>query len=69
MFGGRRDRRNGDHVASGNLIFDDPAHFLAAALACQRLFNALLLARLQVEGVFLDFLNDVFLLNLTLEPT
>ena len=41
--------------------------FLAAALARQRFLHALLLARFQVKGVTFHFLNDVFLLNLTLE--
>jgi hypothetical protein len=69
MFGGRRDRRNGDHVASSSLVFDDSAYLFTAAFSCQRLFDPLLLARLQVEGVFLNFLDDVFLLNLTFEPS
>jgi len=41
---------------------------LAIPLACQRCFYTLLLTGLQVVGVTLDFLDDVFLLNLTLEP-
>jgi hypothetical protein len=39
----------------------------AITLAGQCGLDALLLARLQVVGVTLDFLDDVFLLNLTLE--
>lgn len=48
-------------------IFDDSANFLAAALAGKCLFDALLFTRLQVEGMLLHFLDDVFLLNFPLE--
>ena len=41
--------------------------FLAAALTGQCFFHALLLARLQVKGVTLDLLDNVFLLHLALE--
>ena len=44
-----------------------PTNFFPAPFSSQRLFDALLLARFQVEGVFLDFLDDVFLLDLSLE--
>ena len=40
-----------------------------AALAGERLFDAFLLTRFQVEGVLFDFLDNVFLLNLSLEAT
>ena len=43
------------------------SNLLAAALAGKSLFDAFLLTGFQVEGVFLNFLNDVFLLDLTLE--
>jgi hypothetical protein len=43
--------------------------FLSAALARQRFFHAFLLARLQVKGVTLDLLDNVFLLHLALEAT
>ena len=49
------------------LFFDDAPDFLAAAFAGQCLFDAFFLAGLQIEGVFLDFLNDVFLLNFAFE--
>ena len=49
------------------LIFYDSADFLAAALAGKSLFDALFLPRLQVEGMLLHFLDDVFLLHLPLE--
>ena len=42
--------------------------FLAAALTSERFLHALLLAWLQVEGVPLNLLNNVFLLYLALEP-
>jgi len=41
--------------------------FLAGTLACQGLFHARFLARLQVIGVTLHFPNDVFLLDLAFE--
>ena len=43
------------------------ASFFPAALARQRFFHALLLAGLQVKGVALDLLDDVFLLHFALE--
>jgi hypothetical protein len=43
------------------------ARFLAGPLAGQCGFYSLLLARLQVKGVPLDLLDDVFLLHLALE--
>ena len=45
------------------------ACFLPAALAGQRFLHPLLLARLQVKGVTLDLLDDVFLLHFALEAT
>ena len=42
-------------------------HLLAVALASQRLLGPALVARLQVERVLLDVLDDVFLLHLPLE--
>jgi len=44
------------------------ASFLAAAFARQRFLDTLLFARLQVEGVTLNLLDDVFLLHFALEP-
>ena len=40
---------------------------LAITFTCERFFHTLALAWLQVEGVTLDFLDDVLLLNLSLE--
>ena len=42
-------------------------NLLTIPLACQCFLDALLFAGLQVEGVALDFLADVFLLNLPLK--
>lgn len=42
---------------------------LAAALASEGLLRALLLTRLQVIGVLLDILDDVLLLDLSLEAS
>jgi len=41
---------------------------LTSSLARERSFHSLFLARLQVEGVALDLLDNVFLLHLALEP-
>jgi|EndMetStandDraft_4_1072995.scaffolds.fasta_scaffold67473_2 hypothetical protein len=40
---------------------------LARTFTRQRLLGAATIARLQVEGVLLDILDDIFLLNLPLE--
>ena len=42
--------------------------FLAIPLACQCCFDTTLLTRLQVVGMTLHFLDDVFLLYLALKP-
>src|SRR6266568_2294656 len=44
-----------------------PAILLPVSFAGQRLLGPELLARLQIEGVPLDFLDDVLLLDLSLE--
>ncbi len=44
-----------------------PGTLFSVALAREGFFGALFLTRLQVEGMSLDFLNDVFLLDLALE--
>ena len=49
------------------LLCGFPADLLATALTCQRLLDAFLFSGLEIERVFLNFLDDVFLLNLTLE--
>ena len=45
------------------------ARFLASTFASESSFYTLLLAGLQVKGVALDLLDNVFLLHLTLETT
>ncbi len=45
------------------------ADLLPIALASKRLFDALLFAWFQIEGVALDLLDDVFRLNFTFEAT
>ena len=45
------------------------ANLPPSALSRQGLFDSALCAGLEVEGVALHFLNDVFRLNLTLETT
>ena len=42
---------------------------LAGSLASQRGLHALFLAGLQVKGVALNLLDDIFLLHLTFEPS
>jgi hypothetical protein len=44
-------------------------HALATAFAGKRLLDTFLLPGLQIEGVSLDFLDDVFLLNSAFKPT
>ena len=58
--GGGNRRPNGELV----LLF---AGLFTAAFTRQRLFYALLFARLEVKGVTLHFLDDVLLLDLALE--
>jgi hypothetical protein len=47
------------------LLFTD---FFAITLASQRFLHALLLTRLQIKRVTLDFLDNVFGLHLALKP-
>jgi hypothetical protein len=49
------------------LLLGFASKLLAITLSRQRLFRPAFVARLQVEGVLLDVLDDVFLLNLALE--
>ena len=50
------------------LLFLLFASFLPAAFACQGFLDSLFLAGLQIKGVPLDLLNNVFLLHFALEP-
>jgi hypothetical protein len=52
---------------SARLLFDFPARLFPVSLAGQRLLDPLFLSRLQVEGVPLDLLDNVLLLDLSLE--
>jgi hypothetical protein len=54
-------------TANRSRLFDFPATFLPVPFACQRLLDPQFFARLQIEGMPLDFFNDVFLLYLPLE--
>jgi hypothetical protein len=56
------------HVTSYLKLVSLFTSLLAIPLACQSRLHTLLLAGLQVVGVTLDFLDDVLLLNLPLEP-
>ena len=51
-------------VLNFELLFDLARALLAVALAGESFFRAALFTWLEVKGVPLDFLNDVFLLNL-----
>jgi hypothetical protein len=44
-------------------------HLLAQPLASERLLDSFFLAGFQVERVFLDILDDIFLLHFALEST
>ena len=43
--------------------------FFATAFACERFLDTLFFAGLQVKGVALNLLNDIFLLHLALETS
>ena len=62
-------KRNGPPLgrAARNSLILLFASFLPAALPRQRFFHTLFFARLQVKGVTLNLLDDVFLLHFTLE--
>ena len=47
--------------------FRAPSYLLTAPLSRKSLFDSLLFARFQVEGMLLDLFNDVLLLDLSLE--
>jgi hypothetical protein len=50
------------------ILFDwFPPNLFSAALAGEFLLDPLLLARLQIEGVFFDFSDDIFLLDFSLK--
>jgi len=49
------------------VLFDFPARLFPVALAGQRTLDPRFLSRLQIEGVSLDLLDNVLLLDLSLE--
>jgi hypothetical protein len=57
------DRQN----LSARMLFDFPARLFPVPLASQGTLDPLFLSRLQVEGVSLDLLDNVLLLDLSLE--
>ena len=61
----RSVRRNCSH--DGISLFGIAPHLLAAPLAGQSLLHPALFSRLQIVGVFLNFFDDVFLLDLAFE--
>jgi hypothetical protein len=52
-----------------SVLLQFASEFLPIPLARERLLCPALVSRLQIEGVFLDVLDDVFLLHLPLEPS
>ena len=68
------DGKGGRLIGGHPRVFQEPelvlflADFLAIALACKCFFHALLLAGFQIEGVTLDFLDNVLGLHLALKP-
>lgn len=65
-----KDRAVGSNspVDVGLLLVLLPARLLAIAFARQSLFHPAFLAGFQMIGMPLDFLNDIFLLDLPFEP-
>src|SRR5712672_1538122 len=55
-------------TSSGVGLFRFASELLAIPFASERLLGPSLVAGFQVEGMLLDILDDVFLLNLPLEP-
>src|SRR5476651_1664810 len=53
---------------SGSGLFRFASELLTVAFASERLFRSPFVAGFQVEGMLLDILDDVFLLDLPLEP-
>jgi hypothetical protein len=50
-------------------LWTHAAHFFAQSLAGKGLFDPLFFTRFQVEGMFLDVFDDVFLLDLAFEAS
>jgi hypothetical protein len=64
--GSPRDCRAGSPVLASVLLCV-ASHFLAVAFARQCLFRTTLVSGLQIEGVLLDILDDIFLLHFPFE--
>jgi hypothetical protein len=58
---------NGQVETCPPVLFDFPARLFPVALAGQRTLDPRFLSRLQIEGVSLDLLDNVLLLDLSLE--
>jgi len=58
---------NGQGEPCPPVLFDFPARLFPVALAGQRTLDPRFLSRLQIEGVSLDLLDNVLLLDLSLE--
>lgn len=69
LIGTRINRVHGDAIDAIAGLSAQGAHFFAKPFTSQRLFDPLLLARLQIEGMLFDVLDDVFLLDFTLEAS
>src|SRR5689334_3047351 len=59
--------RSGPNRSCAYSLVGFAALLLARPLPRQRLLGAAAIARLQIEGMLLDILDDIFLLNLPLE--
>lgn len=57
----------GPKIDKPNTLGAELAGFLSIALPSQRLFDSFLLARFQIEGMFLQILDDILLLDLAFE--
>jgi hypothetical protein len=59
----------GRHLDHAGALFRFASELFSVPLPRQCLLGTALITRLQIEGVLLDVLDDVFLLNLSLKPT
>jgi len=59
----------GRHLVPRSVLLQFASEFLPIPLARERLLGPALVSRLQIEGVLLDVLDDVFLLHLPLEAS
>jgi hypothetical protein len=61
------NRFHGNAINASAGLSAQISHFFAQPLTSQSLFNPLLFARLQIEGMFFDVFDDIFLLDLALK--